>query len=710
MSINLPTAEGTPRTQSPRRSPPGRAALWVVALALAVAFGVFGSGEDRVESPSSVEPAVTQLSSGDVVVPDSFVQFTSEVFFPGGGAFTAMGGSNHGHVVVGERSEHGGGFVWTAGPVGDLWTRRDVEVAERAFLGDVVGYLDGFVIGGAIVGPGMGSSVPTLWHGQAESDFTVVDHPFEGPGRIDALRVIEGELYAIGQGSAPFTDTLRSGAARVGRLLEGRIGRWDDITPPGSNVVVTDVIGVDGGIVAVGGDADGAVVWWRPDGNVAWVTVPLDVGRGVITDVVSHPQRGLVASVRTWDSAGIVRSQLMRADSPRAWTPEGNLLRRDVGWIHPVPDGVIGGPIGGPTAKGGLWGHRFGSGWELLDLSALSSAVAFGASDWNWSLLFGQVAGQPVLWSAAPGPYAPDVVAPREAHAWDFVTSLPGNADRVFDTGGHLVALAGILDPGTIWVSADEGPWSGIEVVSGFGLAGVFEQSGRLLMFGETPSAGVVYEIANGGHQVHLLPGLSIRHATLRGPTLVVLGTGPEGPVRVDLVDGEVQDRVQLASLPARIFEFDGLLVGTGHARPMTDWSLSTDFGKTWKTFEVPIFTAGVSSQRLIVVTAEEPRRVLTVDAATLELTEVSVAGDVVLDSDASPGSTLMTWGDGITAHGPSVLRVLDDLSGEMFDVPLGPENGMWGVIIAPIPGPGGYALVSEEGERVIYRWTRAGA
>lgn len=676
--------------------------MWVVLLALIV--GVFWSGEDPVESPSLIEPPVTQPSAGDVVVADGLVRFTSEVFFPGGGEFTAMAASPHGRVAVGEQSDQGGGFVWTTG--GEQWTLRDIEVSERAFLSSAVPYLDGFVVGGAIVGPGMGSSVPTLWHGLVDSDFTVVDHPFEGPGRIDALRVIDGEWYVIGQGAAPFTETLRPGAGRVGRLLHGWIGNWDDITPPGSNVVVTDVVGVDGGIVAVGGDAEGAVVWWRPDGAIDWAPVP--VGRGVVTDVLAHPEGGLVASIRTLDSDGTVRTGLMRAESPRAWTAEGSLLRRDVGWIHAVPGGVIGGSLGESGVDGGLWGHRFGNGWTPVDLSVVSPAVARGASVFGDTVVFGRAAGQPVLWSTSLAQDAPDVVAPREGHAWDFVASLPGDADRVFDTGGHLVALAGILDPGTIWVSGDEGSWNGIEVVSGFGLAGVFEQSGRLLMFGETPSAGVVYEIDNGGHRVHLLPGLSIRHATLRGPTLVVLGTGPEGPVRVDLVNGEVQDRLQLASLPARIFEFDGLLVGTGHASPMTEWSLSTDLGTTWTTFEIPISTAGVSSERLIVVTAEQPPRVLTVDAATLELTEVSVAGDVVLDSSASPGSTLMTWGDGITAHGPSVLRVLDDLSGETFDVPLGPENGMWGVFIAPIPGPGGYALVSEEGERVIYRWTGA--
>jgi hypothetical protein len=396
----------------------------------------------------------------------------------------------------------------------------------------------------------------------------------------------------------------------------------------------------------------------------------------------------------------------MRADSPRAWTAEGNPLRRDVGWIHAVPGGVIGGSIG--EAEGGLWGHHFGSGWEPIDFTALTPAVARGASVFAEALVFGQAAGQPVLWSTAPAPYAPAVIAPRETHAWDFVSHLPGAADRVFDTGGYLVALAGILDSPTIWVSADEGPWSGIEVVSGFGLAGVFEQSGRLLVFGETPSSGVVYEGADGAWQVRLFPDVSIRHATSRGPTLVVLGTGPEGPVRLELVDGEVRHRVRLASLPSRIFEFDGVLVGTGHARPMTDVSLSTDLGTSWTTVDIPIFTAGVSSGRLVVVTAEEPRRVLAVDPATLEVTEVSMEDDVVLDSSASPGSTLMTWGDGITARGSSVLRVLDDLSGETIEVPIGPGDGMWGSFIAPIAGPGGYALVSEEGKRVIYRWTGA--
>jgi hypothetical protein len=270
VSITVPTAEDSARDESTGPSPKrGRIGLLVFAGVI-VAFVVgMWAGEERItapstgpiESPTGGFPESEQAADRSMVYPE----FSQEVFFPGNGEFTALARSIHGYAAIGRQFIGSGGFVWTADPTAEEWTRRQIEVAERAYLGDVVAFVDGFYIGGAIVGPGMGSSIPTLWGGSVDRDFTVVDHPFAGPGRIDALRVIGGELYVIGQGSAPFSDTLRPGTARVPRLVAQRTEGWVDLTPTGSNVIVTDVVGFDDGIVAAGADADQALVWWQAD-------------------------------------------------------------------------------------------------------------------------------------------------------------------------------------------------------------------------------------------------------------------------------------------------------------------------------------------------------------------------------------------------------------------------------------------------------------
>jgi hypothetical protein len=682
------------------------------AGAIVVLVAGLWAGEERInapstgpiESPTGSFPEIEPQLGRSIVYPE----FSQEVFFPGNGEFTALARSIHGFAAIGRQFIGSSGFVWTANPTAEEWTRRQIEVAERAFLGDVVAFVDGFYIGGAIVGPGMGSSIPTLWGGSVDRDFTVLDHPFAGPGRIDALRVIGGELYVIGQGSAPFSDTLRPGTARVPRLVAQRAEGWVDLTPTGSNVIVTDVVGFEDGIVAAGADADQALVWWQPDSAADWVVIEVGVPRGVVTDIATHPEVGLVASVRTWDSDGTVRTQIFRAETPRGWVAEGEPLRRDIGWIEPVTGGVLGGPIGGSENRG-VWGYGFGIGWEPIEYrSAPGGTVARGMGETLGGVLFGGDAGQPVLWSGSPTPYEPGITVPGAQEVWEFVTHLPGHSTQVVHTGRHLVAYGSALDPGTVWTSVGDQPWRGVEVVPGFGISGVNPRPGGLLLFGETTSLGVVYDISDDGTwwDVRILPDMSIRHASVRGTRTVVLGVGDDGPERIELSDGEVVERTLLASLPVRIIEHDGVLIGTGSARPIPELAISTDMGSTWRTFDVPVFTAGVSSGRLVVVTADRPRRILVLDPVSLELVEVVTADAVTFGSTESPGSALMTWGGGVAAHGPSILRVTDDLSGETVTVPLDVEDGMRGVFLSPIPGPGGYALVAEAGQTVIYRWS----
>lgn len=642
-------------------------------------------GVDEVEPPSASFPTSEELALDAVPV-------LFETFFPGEGGFTAHSGSIHGQVAVGQRSNTPGAFVYTTDPAGEMWTPGSIEVAERAWVGDVSPWVDTFVIGGAIVGPGMGSSVPTLWSGTVDGEFRVLEHPFAGPGRVDGLRMVGGDMFLMGQGAAPFTDTLAVGSARFGRLLVGGPGTWSDITPEGSNVIVNDVVGYGDGVVAVGGDIDGAVLWWLAAGADEWVTVDLD--GNVATGATMTSEEGLVVSVLQASPNGdMTTTTLLAGNSPGSLATIGSPLREVIGSVEPYSGGVLGISVAA-DGNAGLWWYRFGEGWAAIRTGArvgLDRVVGDVTTSPDL-VAFGTAADQPVLWSKSPT--EPQVLASSTDSEWEFVSLLPGGATQMLDIGTHLFAYRNTLDAETVWVSSG-GPWRAIEIVDGFGLAGATGNEAGWALFGETDTAGVVYSVSVVEPlSIQLVPGASIRHAERAGSLLTVLAITDAGPVRIEFLDGAERGREPLDHLPARILQAGSLLIGGEFGAGAV--TVSRDQGQSWVSLPGTHVAVGWTGRRTLLVSDEGIVSVLYPE--TLELMPLA---------DVDPARSTV-WGDGVLVASGSEFRLLASPTGAAIDIAVGVGSGIEGVFGRPVAGPGGYALVTERGLPALYRWVGA--
>ncbi|MDX1447530.1 MAG: hypothetical protein R3246_00570 [Acidimicrobiia bacterium] len=701
MSISVPTAVEKPTDPSPPGGGPGRrwvGWLAIVVVALLAVVALEPESETSAEATDPVDaPSVTFPDDATVAaMPD----LDREIVFPGEGRVVALAGSLSGQVLVGQRSEPAGAFVYTADPAGMEWSPAPLAVAERAWVGAVSPWIDGFVIGGAIVGPGMGSSVPTLWAGLAGGEFSTIEHPFPGPGRIDRIEVIGGDLYLVGQASAPFTDTGRDGVARFGRLLVGRPNEWTDITPPGASVLVADIAGFDDGLVAVGGDDGGAVLWWTTDPSSEWSTIRL--GAGLATDVVAYPA-SVVVSARATRSDGVVVSRLLAGASPDALDPVGFPVEVPIDGLVPVDGGVLGGSPA--EARGsGLWLHREATGWEPVPLgrSLPGARVAYAGASPGVLTVVGSSAGQPAIWTGSDLPSRVNLES--GSRQWQFVSLLPTVPRTVSDasptvvsTGTYLYAFTDSLDVRTLWVSSASGPWRAFETVDGFGFVGATEHPGGAVVFGDTGYQSVVYEFSGtSAPEVHVLPGLAVRHAARGDGGLTVLGVEEGTPVRLRLEDDGAAARQDLGSLPARITVADGVLIGASFGEPGI--AVSHDDGVSWRTVPHVFLPEGMPGRPVLVISTTG--EVLALDPHTMELTSTGHG----LESNR-----VVNWGSGLVVErGLSPIVVADPEEGTS-SLDLGVSEGMRGVFVRVVAGPGRYVLVTERGTPALYRWLGMG-
>ena len=719
----MPTAE--PRTGAkPPPEPPGRLWFgWLAVVAGVSLVAVMWGGDDQPTAPSSgpVSSPVTELSGADLDVAVSGAvdvsRDWSQRFFPGDGTFTGLAASPSGAVAaVGQRQVPGqGAFVWVLDSLGEAWTERSLEAGDRAVVRDVAVFEDGFVVGGAVVEPGSGTSTPTLWFGRPfGTDFTVRDQPFPGPGRVDGVRIIGGELFVFGQAGGAFSDNLDRGSARFGRVFVSRQRVWEDITPPGFSVIVTDLVATDDGLLAVGGDADGPAVWRREESEARWQRLFVGGGEnGVITDITAHPAGGFVATARFNDDRESVRTVVLHGLERGRWTALGSPLRRDVGWIEPVANGVVGGAfdtLGGVASSGRLWTFGFATGWDFVEVARVWWEPRWPTTlrGYTHPYVYGSAAGQPAMWQAdAASEYAATIPLVIDRR-WRLVGQVPASG-AVVDTGSHLFALGSTVSPASLWFSTVGSAWREIALDPGFVLGGVGESTDGALVWGQTEVGGVVYDIADDGSRwaVRSLDGLEVRHVSDVGGDRVILADGAGGSVRIGITpDGLVSE--EIPRLPPRVAAAGDVLVGFDHARPVFGLAVSADLGASWHTIDVPVFTLGESNGRILVVTAEDDRRILALDTAAFEISEVDVDRPLSFAAIHGLTSVLPTWSGGVVADGPVVVRLGRDGAAEVVDVQTGPNLGLGGVFVATVPGPRGYALVSERGTPVLYRWNEA--
>jgi hypothetical protein len=732
VSITVPTAQERSGS-TPPRPPDGRRIVRIGALLAAVVVAMLAWGDGGApRSPTTAEAVGPALSAGEPNSGDSSHIDSSialhETFFPGPGAVTGVASSIHGMAVVGQRQLPGGdSFVWTRSSGSADWVSVALEGGPSAVVRDVVAYVDGFVVAGAIVEPGSGTSVPTLWFGTAGSGFTIRDRPFPGPGRIDRIHVLGGELVVVGQAAGPFTDNIEPGSPRFGRLLSGSMGDWTDLTPSGSSVVVSDVVEFDGGLLAVGADSRGPVAWWRSqpedsqpedsqpgEGQLveSWtMTRVTHDERAVAVDVVSHPEGGFAALVRTWADRNTPHSTVFRAEHPDEWHQVGLPLRRALGWIEPTDGGLVGGVHDsvGPTEDSPLlWRLDPSEDWSYVEVARHHETV--GTTELRGAmhkLVYGSSAGQPVVWSTPGVADEWSIVAPESNDTWLRVGPLPAGSWDVLDDGRHVIALARGPSPVRMWISSDGTGSVGVELDTDFALGGVGPTESGVLVWGQHGTDAVIYDVsgADGSRwATRTLRDATVRHVSDSRYGRHVLAETASGSVRIEIGDRGNHDVTPVPALPPRIVEHAGVLVGYDHTRPIGTLTVSADRGDSWHTVEVSGFTLATSEAGLLVVSGDSRMWVVALD--TFEVSEVAVPAAVDLDSTPRLGAILPGWAGGLLVDGPAHLTVDADLDPIVVAATAAPETGMLGVFLRPVPGPRGYVVASEGGQPVLYQWT----
>ena len=726
MSITVPTAQQRSGATPPR--PPGGhgSVRGLVALIATVAVTMLAwGGRESPSSPTMTDAGEPVLSAGESPTADEsaaaeLTRSAAEIewedtYFPGTGAVTGAATSIHGMAVVGQRRFPGGeAFVWTRAPGSDQWVGGTLEGGANAVVRDVEAYVDGFVVAGAIVEPGSGTSVPTLWFGTAGSAFTVRDRPFAGPGRIDQVHVIAGRLVLVGQAAGPFSDHLQPGAARFGRLLSGSPGTWTDLTPSGASVVVSDVVEFADGLLAVGADSGGPLAWWRSEITEEWSATRIASDeRAVAVDVVSHPDGGFAALVRTWADRDTPVSTVFRAEHPEVWDQTGLPLRRALGWIEPSDSGVVAGAYDsvGPTADSPvLWHLGPLAHWSyervVSDRGTLARTELRGA---RGDTVFGSVASQPVVWHPRGTNDGGMVVSPESSNEWRRAGPLPAESLDVIDTGRHLIAFARPPDAGGLWISADGQEFRRVNVHADFDLGGVGETDAGAMLWGQIGSAGVIYDVGAEDGSVlatRTLPATSVRHVSESRYGRRILAETPSGPARIVFGDRGDQTVTAVPALPPRIVDHAGVLIGFDHVRPIGSLMFSPDRGDSWRRLKVSGFSLATSQGALVVVSGD--RRMWAVQLDTFEVHEVDVPDRVTFDSTPALGAFLPGWVGGFIVDGPAHLAFGADLAPILTNVSTAVESGMLGVFVGAVPGPRGYAVVAEGGQSVLYRWNGA--
>jgi hypothetical protein len=687
MTVTIPSADQRSPI-SPDR-PPRRVPWWLVALLVGLGFALvvaaLDGGPEAEQLPPVIAPEVTPPSAaGDWL----------QVGFPGGGSFTAVAVSTAGAVVAGQTAfPVGEAFVWTSLPGSGEWHSSDIEHADRAVLRDATPIDGGFVLAGAVMELGAGTSVPTLWLGSPGSDFTVVDQSFANPGRVNSVQMLDGELVVTGQSIGPFADALRPGSARFG-WVQVRRGSWEVITPPGMSVLVTkiiaveDIIAADGSAVwlAVGANSSGAAMWLSVDRGASWTAVDLADFGSVVTDVVAIEDGSLRAVTQSWNSDGVVSSQLLAAErGSLEWQLQGFPMPFDVGWISPSSGGLLGGlfnSVQQDTREAGQWGF-WHLGADRRDMIAFAGVRA-GAGG-----LF--VGAGPTIWTEESDLFSGRPVVDVEVIWRSVGPSWP--SDRTFiDTGSTLIAHRENFFEDEIWVRRDPIVWRRVETLESFRAGGFVESPAGLLAWGSVGPDGVVVQIGGDGTltPMHIFDGTPVE-LVVGGDDWAVFVDAPDrdGFLRFDMSDGPVAG-VDVSWLPADPLHHDGYLLGIRGSELVA----SRDLGVSWVRVGGGIGYLGVVDDQVVAVETGMTRQVLVLDLAALRLVPI------VEDAVEYRGAPTF-WAGGVAfVEGESIhlLTVTDGtwqtLVGDHWH---GLPHGLWEVI----PGPRGFVTSDTD----LYRW-----
>ncbi len=263
-----------------------------------------------------------------------------------------------------------------------------------------------------------------FWSSSDTVNWTVATHvPAAGDGIVTAVVAVGAGFVAVG------TDAATTNP-RAWTSVDGR--RWslsDDVTrgmAGATAAAMTSVAAASGGAIVAGGFADGftrrvAIAWISHDGGVTWHASVVD-GAGGRAQVQAVARGG-----PGWVATGI------RDAAAAFW-----LSRDGVAWTHVVPQPPVGGGFGSESSAN-----------SVACVRVQCVAVGQGPSEgdgWAWW------SGEPGAWNTVPA-----------------VDALVGGASRTVAAikGGYAAGGAGADGRFGIWTTVDGHRWTASPLVGG---------------------------------------------------------------------------------------------------------------------------------------------------------------------------------------------------------------------------------------------------
>lgn len=485
--------------------------------------------------PALPEPAEFDLPATAAVASPEPLWWSGwrPLVLPGEGTLTVAAGTDGGWVTL------GGGLL----PLG-WWSEDGVNWQPSRFAPDLQLPVE---VAGVVYSPGEGQQVvaaATLPSAggprplvMASSDGgSTWERDAAGPGGRGGLTDLVDHGGLVATGWRLGTDGERE--AVIWRSAEGRA--WEEVVLPTSaaDTVAHAVAPSGGGLVAVGGGADGPMMWRSEDGR-RWEEVPLPVPAGEprwtsaeLADAIASPEGELVLVVRLREGGWGRLVSLQPEGGWRALTSSFRAQQARLGsdpaggplviGVHPEPSVPTSGGL--RRVAGGL-----GAAGSVHDLSFRTQAmsVAVGATP----------RGAPVVWLRGPGSGgASAVLPPASTPGWRVEQVLApasfeplvlwrdesgvavetreglvrlqrdGRADGPFPWPGSWGEAAGLVAAGdgtwvaygttedgvaAVWLAPDQRTWKRVELWRGVVQAVAAAQDGGLAAYGREDRGGV---------------------------------------------------------------------------------------------------------------------------------------------------------------------------------------------------------------------------
>lgn len=611
-------------------------------------------------------------------------------------------------------------MLWALDSNFAAWRWVDFEEASRSSISSVA--LDNSTVLAA--GAVQEGDVPTaaLWSGPIGRRLAIVDRPFAEAGTLDIVRVLNDRIVLVGR----VTEEVGTGADPIppgtSRVLAGSPGDWTDITPPGAEVVISEIISTGDEWIAVGGREGEPAIWHSLDRGVEWdERRPIVEGTAFVTDVTVLGS-DVFAVVRLTEPI-TTRTQLVR-HMGASWTPAGEPRTQDVRWIAPLGDELIGGS--GPGLAGPrdsyLWRYPSGGRWSVVEIVGdisplLGLPTVFTASADEF--LVGTVAGQPALWHP-PSDSSQTVIAPRPAEEdrlWERVAVLPGENPMPFVSNDVMIVMdwpTVVTDPSEaptprVYTSVDGADWDSLELPANVSFATLEAIDAGIALVGHTPSGVVAGILKDAGFATLGEFEGRLERLAADDDSLILFVRLDGAITRFDVPldpNAEITETaLSWNAIQLQVLD-NGAIIGfesDNFQLPPEATRVSTDGGITWKEVDVEpwaVFSVGTEA---VLLTGPSPPVTyrMTFDPVGVE----PITLPLELGIDPSREVAPFGWAGGLASY-DSAGRIhwLDRVGGIPVTLELSPVTGFNGVFM--FPSDGRHVVAVEDGGWVLYRWT----